>query len=339
MKKPRAVLMANDVPFHDGDVTDYIYGPKRIEKIRSLTDLHPVRITSGNLEAALPVLADTEVIFSCWGMLPLTPGQLDPMPNLRAVFYAGGSVTAFARPLLERGIRVCNGVEANAIPVAEFCLAQIVLSCKGAYRNSLLCRQGPWVQSRMPVGRGAYGEIVALVGIGAISRHLLELLRPFHLRVIAVSDYLSAEEARGMGIDRLVDIATAFREAYVVSNHLPDKLSNRGILRREHFASMREGATFINTGRGAQVEEAGMIEVMKARPDLTALLDVQHPEPPEAGSGLFSQPNVHLTSHIAGSTNDEVQRMADFVLGDFQRWLKGEPLRYAVDAGILVRRA
>ena len=191
----------------------------------------------------------------------------------------------------------------------------------------------------MPVGKGAYSETVALLGIGAISRYLLKLLKPFNLRVIAVSDYLSKEQAQEMGIDQLVSVEEAFREGYVVSNHLADWPSNKGSLTREMFASMRPGATFINTGRGAQVDEEGMIDVLEKRQDLTALLDVQLSEPPEAGSRLFSQSNIYMTSHIAGSTNDEVQRMADFMLEDFDRWLNDEPLLYAVDTQILARRA
>jgi phosphoglycerate dehydrogenase-like enzyme len=339
MSELKSVLMANDVPFYAGDVVEYIYGEERLKKISSVCNFHPARVTSDNLEAELPKLKEIEVIFSCWGMLPLTAEQLNQLPNLKAVFYAGGSVNGFAQPLLERGITVCNAVEANAIPVAEFCLAQILLACKGFYRNTQLCRKGPWKQSEMPVGKGVYGETIVLLGIGAISRHLLRLLKPFNLRIVAVSNYLAADEAKEMGIDQLVSIAEAFREGYVVSNHLADKLSNKGILTKELFASMRQGATFINTGRGAQVDEEGLLDVLKARPDLTALLDVQHPEPPEAGSGLFSQPNVYLTSHIAGSTNDEVQRMADFVLEDFQRWLRNEPLLYAVEPELLKGRA
>ena len=327
----KTALICNDVPFYSGNVVDYVYGGERLRKIALMSNFFPDRITSENLDAELPKLRDVEVFFSCWGMLRLTPAQLDQLPKLKAVFYAGGSVQGFAGPLLERGITVCNAVEANAIPVAEFCLGQILLSCKGAHKNSRLCRQGPWEHSAMPVGKGVYGETIALLGIGAISRYLLKLLKPFHLRVIAVSSYLTPEEANKMGIDALVSIEEAFRQGYVVSNHLANRPSNQGVLRREHFASMRADATFINTGRGAQVDEPGLLAVLEERPDLTALLDVQHPEPPERGSGLFNQSNVHMTSHIAGSVNDEVQRMADFMLADFRRWLNEEPLRYAVD--------
>jgi len=341
MQKPKAVIMADNVRFYDGDIIDYVYGARRIEAIRTLTDLYPERITSENLTEKLPDLTDVMVIFSCWGMLKLTQEQVDALPNLKAVFYASGSVNGFAGPFLERGITICSGVNANAIPVAEFCLAQILLALKDYWTNTVDCGKGPWNQKLMHVGKGAYGETVALLGIGAISRHLLSLLKPFNLRIIAVSGYLANKprEAEIMGIDQLVTLEEAFREGYVVSNHLPDNATNQGVLTLNHFASMRRDATFINTGRGAQVDETGMIEVLKERTDLTALLDVQHPEPPEAGSKLYTLPNVHMTSHISGSTNDEVQRMADFVLDDFHRWMNGKKLQFAVDAAVLATRA
>jgi phosphoglycerate dehydrogenase-like enzyme len=142
-----------------------------------------------------------------------------------------------------------------------------------------------------------------------------------------------------LGIHELVTEEEIFKRAFVVSNHLPDKDNNKKILTKAHFASMREGAVFINTGRGAQVDEAGLIEVLKARPDLTALLDVQEQEPPPADSELYTLPNVHLSSHIAGAYRDESHRMADFMIEEFLRWQAGEPLKYQVDAAYLKLRA
>ncbi|MFZ2654424.1 MAG: hydroxyacid dehydrogenase [Victivallales bacterium] len=345
MKKTKVAIMVDNPGIASRDVIDYVYGPERIDRIQSLAELHPMRITSENLDSQLPEMKDIEVIFSTWGMLKLTQEQIAGMPELKAVFYAAGSANYFAGPFLERGITVCSAVEANALPVAEFCLAQILLACKGYFKNTQACRQGPWTShGKMLFGSGAYGETVALLGVGAVSRHLLKLLNPFNLQVIAVelSDYLAKhpmEEINAMDIKRLVSIEEAFKEAYVISNHLPDKPNNKNIIKKEHFASMRHGAVFINTGRGAQVDEAGMIEVLKIRPDITVLLDVQHPEPPLAGSELYALPNVHLSSHIAGSFNDEVHRMADYMIEDFQRWQDGEELKYAVKAAELATRA
>ncbi|MDD5728452.1 MAG: hydroxyacid dehydrogenase [Victivallales bacterium] len=333
----KAVLMGSDPAKFD-----YVYGAERLEWLRKNTLLRSGIITAENINAKLPELSETEVIFSTWGMLPLTEKQLAAMPKLKAVFYAGGSVQTFAAPFLERNITVTSAVEANAIPVAEFCLSQIVLALKGYFANTLKAKRGLWGGSQAErTKHGAYGETVALLGIGAISRYLLRLLKNFELRVIAVSDHLQScpDAVRELGIDRLVSLEEAFREAYVISNHLPDKADRHGILRKEYFAMMRPGATFINTGRGAPVDEKGLIEVFRSRKDLTALLDVTYPEPPEADSPLYSLDNIWLSSHIAGSVNDEVRRMADYMLDEFRRWLKNEPLHYAVDKKIFNKRA
>lgn len=112
--------------------------------------------------------------------------------------------------------------------------------------------------------------------------------------------------------------------------------SQKGIIPGERFDDGQINLVLRQLGvvRGAQVDEAGLIDVLKKRPDLTALLDVQHPEPPAADSELYSLPNVEMTSHIAGSANDEARRM-----DDFQRWLKDELLKHVVDGDLLSAKA
>jgi phosphoglycerate dehydrogenase-like enzyme len=164
-----------------------------------------------------------------------------------------------------------------------------------------------------------------------IGRKLIELLKPFTLKVVVVDPHLSDADARTLGVAK-VSLEEAFADALVVSNHLPNLPELRGVLNEPLLASMRPGATFINTGRGAQVDEAAMAKVFAARPDLTALLDVTNPEPPEADSPLYRLPNVRLSTHIAGSLGDEVIRMADWMIEEFLAFQSGRPLRYAVTA-------
>jgi phosphoglycerate dehydrogenase-like enzyme len=152
-------------------------------------------------------------------------------------------------------------------------------------------------------------------------------LKNFNLNVIVVP---SRPERRTISLEEV------FKTAYVVSNHLPNRDDNKNVITKEMFESMRHGATFINTGRGAQVDEAGMIEVLKKRPDLTALLDVLVQEPPAEDSELYKLPNVRLSSHIAGSLNDEFHRMADYAIDDFVRFANGEELLNEVTESILI---
>ncbi|MCK4624135.1 MAG: glycerate dehydrogenase, partial [Phycisphaerae bacterium] len=76
--------------------------------------------------------------------------------------------------------------------------------------------------------------------------------------------------------------------------------------------------------------EDEMIEVLRARADLTAVLDVTFPEPPEQGSPLYTLDNVILTPHIAGAMSDECRRMGKYALEELRRWLNGEPLRWQI---------
>ena len=125
-----------------------------------------------------------------------------------------------------------------------------------------------------------------------------------------------------------------FERADVVSNHIPDIPDTRGVLTERHFAAMRSGASFINTGRGAQVVEEDLIRVMRARPDLTALLDVTMPEPPVDGSPLWDLPNVLVSPHVGGTVGDECPRLSALALDEFERWLAGEPLTQQVTAKV-----
>lgn len=301
-----------------------VYTEAQRAEIAKLTDLKPEIVEGDNFDSV--DVSDVEVIFSTWGMMNFTPEQLDRMPNLKAVFYAAGATDYFARPLLARGIRVFSAWLANAIPVAEFTVAQILLSMKNYFSHTAALKsKDKW--ERSSIGPGAYGETVALIGAGAISAKVQELLKNYNLNVIVIP---SRKERRTISLEE------AFRTAYVVSNHLPNREDNQKVLTKEMFASMRQGATFINTGRGAQVDEVGMCEVLKERPDLTALLDVTCPEPPEDDSPLYQLPNVHLSAHIAGSFNDEFHRMPDFMIDEFKRYIAGEEARYEVTEKVLM---
>jgi phosphoglycerate dehydrogenase-like enzyme len=272
-------------------------------------------------------------------MPQLTAAQLDRLPKLEAVFYAAGSVKAFAPPFLQRGIVVCSSWAANAVAVAEFCLAQILLACKGYFRNTRDCRTPAGNNKKAAFhGQGTYGEKVAIIGAGQVGRRLIDLLRPFRLKVLVVDPYLSEPEAEDLGVSKAT-VEEAFREAYVVSNHLPNLPELQHVLDGRLFASMRSDATFINTGRGAQVNEPELIAVLRERPDLMALLDVTDPEPAPAGSDFYALPNVQLSSHLAGAHNDEVVRMADAMIEEFRRWQSGEPLLYSVSLSMLEKMA
>lgn len=313
---------------------NYVYAEGRREQVEKHTDLYPHRVSKDNFSEHVSQLQNLEVIFSTWGMPALSPEQIAQLPNLKIVFYGAGSVQSFARPFLDKNIQVCSAWRANAVPVAEYTLAEILLANKGYYRNIRDCQTYEGRTGKPFKGRGNFGATIALLGAGAIGTLVINLLKPFHLNIIVFDPFLSDERAKTLGVQK-VSLEDAFRKGDVVSNHLANNEQTRGMLHKAHFSQLQDHATFINTGRGATVVEPDLLAELQNRPTLTALLDVTLPEPPQPDSPFYTLPNVYLTSHIAGSLNDEVIRMADYMIEEFQRWEKGEPLKHEVTVEII----
>jgi phosphoglycerate dehydrogenase-like enzyme len=315
------------------DVIRRVYGEDREDKIRSLASLHPTVVTADNFFTEAQALKDLEVIFSTWGMPHLEASHLEKLPRLKVVFYAAGSVRDFAGPLLERGITVVNASATNAQPTALFAFSQIILALKGFFRNNREFT-APDQHANSWRASGLYQTTIAILGCGQVGQLVLGHLRPLPLKVLVASPYTDASFIRSLGAEK-VDLADAFARSMVVSNHIADLPETRGILNHDLFSCLLPGATFINTGRGRTVCEKDLIQVFSKRTDLTALLDVTHPEPPLQGSPLYSLPNVLLSSHIAGSIGNEVFQMADCIISEFESWLVGRPLRFAITKSML----
>ena len=308
-----------------------IYGEPERKEISDSVDLCAPQMTAEDVRRDLNTLKDVEVIFSGWGAPAFDDEFLDAAPNLKAVFYASGSVKRLADrgQLFDRGIKLVSSVEANAVPVAEFCLSQILFSLKLGWHFALKIREDKaWMAhgDRFQVP-GCYGSTVGIISLGAISKKLLELLRPHDVKILVSSNHLTDEEAKKLNVE-IASIEEIFRRADVVSLHSPRH--HEGIITGNHFRSMKTRATFLNTARGACVREAEMIDALRERTDIIALLDVTTPEPPESGSALFDLPNIVTFPHISGSMHNECRRMARYAIDEYYRFCKGEPLMHEV---------
>ncbi|MCW5942396.1 MAG: hydroxyacid dehydrogenase [Fimbriimonadaceae bacterium] len=317
----------------DAEQIRRVFGEDGMAKIAARTDLLDHVVRGDRVDEFLPSLRDTEALVSTWGMPCLTEAQLDAMPALRVVFYAAGDVRDFARPLVRRGIQVVSAWRANAVPVAEFALAQILLAGKGYFRNVREYRAGRTFGG-CHQGPGNRDETVAVLGAGAIGRLLIGLLAPFDLGVVVFDPFLTESEAAALRVVK-VTMEEAFARSLVVTNHLADHEETHGLITGRLLASMRQGATFVNTGRGRTVVADEFVEVMRDRPDLTALLDVTDPEPLPPDSPIWDLPNVLVSTHIAGSLGNELGRMAELCLEELDRYLRGEPLLHVISPASL----
>jgi len=276
-------------------------------------------------------------IFSTWGM---TSGVADYFKSCEVLFYGAGSVQHFAREYLERGIKVSSAWVANGVPVAEVVVAQIIFACKGFFKVMGKVKSSEsWREAGRIVGgnyAGNYNQKIGILGAGTIGRRVIDYLKRLDVKadILVYDPYYSGEMAEKAGV-RKAGLEEIFETCCVISNHIANLPATVGMINKAHFSLMQDYATFINTGRGAQIIERDLIDTLRANNSLTALLDVTEPEPPEAGSELYGLDNIILTPHIAGCIGDEVLRMVDYMYGEYKLYECEKKLEYEVTLDML----
>lgn len=279
----------------------------------------------------------TQFLFSSWGMPALSKKEIKQyFPNLKALFFAAGSVQYFARPFLELGIRVFSAWAGNAIPVAEFSAAQIVLANKGYFQLPDRYRRegGIAAQTYAETFPGNYDTTVGLLGAGKIGRYLIRLLRPYRLKILVFDPFLSEAEAQKLGVQK-ASLETIFTNCQTISNHLADNQHTQGILNYSLFCRMRKNATFINTGRGRQVNEDDLLRALSEQPTRTTLLDVSIKEYTPPGTPLLNAPNIYMTPHRAGSFTNEIERLGKMMFDAYDMYLSGKKSDCEISADML----
>lgn len=310
---------------------DLIYGPDEQRDIAARVTLAAPPLDASTFAAWRGRLDDVAAIFSGWGMAKMDAEFFEVFPSLKVLFYGAGAVSDFVTDeVWARGVQITNAHVANGYSVAEYAVAQIVLCLKQAWPAALLNRrERRWVKLAHGDVTGLYGSTVGIISLGAIGRMVADRLRGHDVRVIAHDPFIAPEAARELSVEP-VTLEALFMRADVVTCHTPWLPETEGMLAGAHFRAMKPGAAFINTARGAVVNETELTDALRERPDLFAILDVTYPEPPAADSPLWDLPNVVITPHIAGSMGPECRRMGRMMVNELERWLRGEPLHHRV---------
>lgn len=307
-------------------LVDHTFTPVQLDRLAAageLVDRVPLDSFDGDRAAA--VLARVEVIVGHWGCPTLTADVLAAAPRLRVFAYAAGTVKwQVTDAVWARDLVVTSAAAANAVPVAEYTVAMLLLAGKGV----LLFRE--WLRDpklRLPLEAstvGNYRRRVGLVGASLVGRRVIELLAPYDFEVAVYDPFLSPEDAAQLGVEKVDDLDALCRSVDVLSLHAPDVDATRGMIGAAQLAALPDGATFVNTARPALVDQVALeAELVSGR--LAAILDVADPDPLPADHLLLARPNVFVTPHVAGAMGNELHRLAELAVVEVERFARGEP--------------
>lgn len=305
---------------------------EHLERLHALCEVPDAEPLARFDEArAGPLLARAEVLLTGWGCPRLDAALLARAPRLRAVVHAAGTVKHHVTEACwERRIAVVSAAAANALPVAEYTLAAILFANKRVFQLQRRYQElrGFRLWSQELPGLGNYRKRVGIVGASRIGRRVIELLRPFDLEIRVYDPHLTAGETAALGATP-AELDALLAACDVVSLHAPSLPETHHLLDRRRLALLRDGATLVNTARGALVDGAALeAELVSGR--IAAVLDTTEPEVLPAQSPLYTLPNVLLTPHVAGALGGETRRLLDLALDEIERFARGEPLRHAV---------
>lgn len=270
-----------------------------------------------------------------WNSGALTPAILEGVPTLKIWAYGAGSLKGkICDEAWEKDIVVTSAAPSIADDVAEMTLAFMTMGLRHISAFSRAMREG----ARKPnkdAARTLFRRAVGVISASHVGQRVMRLLRPYDARILLYDPYVTQAQARQAYRAEKADLETIAREAEVVTIHAPKLDATYHLWNEAHFKLMRDDCVFINTSRGANIDEAALIaELQKGR--FAAFLDVTDPEPPAMDSPLRHLPNVVLTPHCAGLRS---HRIGAQKVEEFRRFFAGEDQVYRVTRDMMDRLA
>ncbi|MDD3926210.1 MAG: hydroxyacid dehydrogenase [bacterium] len=317
----------------------FVFDQDTLTELGSLTEIAWEAVPVMDEAKAIRLIDKADIVVTSWESPRLEGALLAAAPGLKLIAHAAGSVKpVISEEIVSRKIQVTTAAPAIGIGVAEYCLGAILMMGKRLKEQMSAVESGGWRSEKSGSAVEIYGVVAGIVGAGFVGRHLIKLLQNFELKEIRVYDpYLSEDEAGRLGV-RQATLEEIFSQCDYISINAPDIPATRGMVNRELIRSIKDNAVFINTSRGAIVDEAALTEEL-ATGRFTALLDVTDPEPPAEDHPLRRMPNVILTPHMAGVLNRNGRRVGRYAFNEINNFIHGRPLIYPVALDQLDRLA
>ena len=298
--------MKTFVSIAKGQTFDTFFTKENIELLESVSEVIWYEgDAKPTAEEVLKQIEDCDVYMTLWGSPRLDAEILQKAPSIRLLTHLAGTVVPFVSDAMwEKGVRAISGNDYFAESVAEGTLAYMLTALRNIpYYSRRLKEDRIWKESA-DFTRGLAGKTVGLVSYGAIAKYLVRLLSVFRVR-IKVYDIvpLPAEDVERYGLEQ-ASLEEIFSGCDIISVHTPLFDATRHLIGAELLASIKEGALFLNTSRGAVIDQEALERELEGG-RFSAVLDVYDPEPPtKYPTRLFDLPNVIMMPHHAGPTVD-----------------------------------
>lgn len=255
-------------------------------------------------QCVFELCADADVIVTQF--CTVTRELVDACPKLKAIgVLRGGIENVCSEYARKKGIEVFNAPGRNAEAVSDFTVGMIICEARNIARGHHGILTGRWIRDYSNSGMipDLPGRTVGLIGCGAIGMKVAKKLSGFDMTLLGYDPFASAERYKEAGIEP-VELDELMARADFVSLHARLTAENRHLIDARRLALMKPTAYLINTSRAGLIDEAALVEALRAKKIAGAALDVYEHEPPQPDDPLLALDNVTLTPHMAGGSND-----------------------------------
>lgn len=281
-------------------------------------------------EALMSALARADAVIA--GNDAFTDERLRAAPRLKiiartGVGYDGVDVDAASR----LGIRVCNTPGANQQSVAELTLGLILACARGTVESAARVQAGSWAQIS---GIEVAGRALGVIGLGSIGRNVASLASAIGMTVLAFDPAAGAKFDVPENI-QMCPLPELLQRSDFVSIHVALTQETWHLINKESLAMMRPSAYLINTSRGPVISEEDLAIAIAEKKVAGAALDVLEDEPPAPDHPLRDLPNVVITPHIAGATEEARARSSNMAATQILDYFNNRPIAHVVNGGDL----
>ena len=303
-----------------------------LDLLRAGVGTHPLiqarRPTTSVLGKAEPddAFLDAVVAFGQPDLVSIRASDRLKWIHLSSAGYTRYDSEAFREYARSRELIVTNSSQVYAQPCAEHVFSFLMAQAR-ALPEQLATRTAngspDWFRLRA-LPRSPRGQTVLILGYGTIAEHLIPLLAPFGMQVIALR-----RQPRGKEPVRIIspdDLAAVLPQTDHLVNLLPDNAASRQFVSKALLDALKPGAAFYNIGRGTTVDQTALDRALRSGRLAAAWLDVTEPEPLPDGHPLWSAPNCHITPHTAGGHHFEHEALVRHFLQNLRRFEAGTPL-------------